>query len=370
MTARVLWLVKGLGRGGAERLLTLTASRLDRSRFDVEVAYVLPGHDAFVAELEHHGVGTHCLARAGRFSWLPQLRRRLRDGTFDIVHTHSPLPAVAARLLAPRGQALVHTEHNVWDAYHPLTRAANAATYGRNHTVVAVSEGVAGSIRAPGWALGRRPRIEWLHHGVDVASAPRGATARRVAREALGIGEGALVVGTVGNLTPKKDHAGLLAAFELVVSDVPEAMLLLIGSGPLEDALRSDARARGLDRHVQFLGSRDDVATLLPALDVFVLSSRHEGLPIALLEAMSAEVASVSTRVGGVAEVLTDGIDGCLVEPGCPEVLSAALAGLLTDPKQRGRLADAGRRRVERGFSIDRATRRLEELYAEVIDRR
>ena len=370
MGARVLWLTKGLGLGGAERLLTLTAAKLTRDRFDVEVAYLLPWKDAFVPELERYGVRTHCLGarRTVDPRWVLRLRRLLRDGGYALVHTHSPVPAAAARLLTRSPARLIHTEHNVWDRYRWPTFAVNALTYPRNDAVIAVSAGVGDSIRRPRWVPGSFPAVETLLHGVDPDDAPRGPEERAAARASLGLGGSTPVVGTVANFTAKKDHAGLLAAIDQVREEIPDVVLLLIGSGPLEADLRRQVTDRGLQDTVRFLGSRDDVATLLPGLDVFVLGSRYEGLPISLLEAMAAEVACVVTEVGGIPEAVTDGIEGRLVPPGDPQLLAAAIRDVLVDPVGRRSMAAAGLTRVQADFSIDRAVRRTEELYALTLD--
>jgi glycosyltransferase involved in cell wall biosynthesis len=370
VTAKVLWLTKGLGLGGAERLLTLTAARLDRSRFEVDLAYLLPWKDAFVPELETAGVRTVCLgaSRTADPRWPLRLRRLLITERYDIVHTHSPVPAVAARLTARRPTKLVHTEHNLWDRYRWPTFAANAVTYARNDTVIAVSDGVADSIVRPRWArLGAAPDVRTLLHGVAPDTIPRGAAVMAAARRALDLSSDTPVVGCVANLTPKKDHLGLLEALVDVRAADPRVVLLLIGAGPSETDLRRKVTELGLADAVRFLGSRSDVLDLLPAFDVFVLGSRYEGLPISLLEAMAAEVACVVTRVGGIPEVITDGLDGRLVEPGDPAALAAALTSVLADAGARARMAQAGRDRVSEAFSIDRAVTRTEELYEELM---
>jgi glycosyltransferase involved in cell wall biosynthesis len=175
------------------------------------------------------------------------------------------------------------------------------------------------------------------------------------------------VVGTVANFTPKKDHAGLLAAIDQLRGRFGDVVLLLVGSGPLETELRAQVAERGLEAHVRFVGPRGDVPALLPALDVFVLGSRFEGLPISLLEAMAAEVACVATNVGGIPEVVTDRIDGRLVPPGQPQILARIIAEVLMDQELRTRMAVAGRQRVADEFSIDRAVRRTEELYGQLV---
>jgi glycosyltransferase involved in cell wall biosynthesis len=288
---------------------------------------------------------------------------------YALVHTHSPVPGAAARLLARSPTRLVHTEHNVWDRYGRLTYTANAATYRRNAAVIAVSDGVAGSIRAPRWLLGRRslPPVETLHHGVDVAHIRHGERARRAARHSLGIDDTTTVIGTVANFTPKKDHAGLLRAAEQVRDQIPDTRWLLIGSGPLESELRLEVERRGLSSCVLFLGMRSDVLELLPAFDVFVLGSTFEGLPISLLEAMASGVACVATEVGGIPEVIADGVQGRLVRPADPRALADSVVGLLQDRPRREALARAGQQRVEAEFTIEHAVRRTEELYASLL---
>lgn len=361
-TSRVLMVSKGLGRGGTERLLAGTVRHLDRARFDIEVAYLLPWKDAFVAEIEEAGVPVHCLdaRRQTDLGWVRRLRRLVHDRGVDLVHTHMPLPAAAARLALPRprqgGPALVHTEHNLWDRYRLPTRLANQLTYRRNAGVVAVSDGVAGSIRAD-------VPVEVVVHGIDTGRLrPATIEAHRSARRALGLAPEAPVIGTVGNFTAKKDHASLLAATARLVDEHPGIRLVLVGSGPLEDELRARARALGIEGTVVFAGSRDDVFDLLPALDVFTLSSRFEGLPIALLEAMACGVPPVATRVGGIPEVVTDGRDGSLVEPGDPEALATVLGKLLADPVARQEMGAQAARRAA-AFDLSHAVRRIEAVY-------
>jgi len=358
---RVLWLAKGLGRGGAEQLLVNCARHVDRERYEVEVAYVLPWKDALVPALEAAGVRVHCLGGGPAALWPWRLRRLLAGRRYDLVHTHMPVPAVAARLLSygRRAPRLVHTEHNVWERYRPVTRWANALTYRRNAAVIAVSHAVAATI-------GRRRPGDWVtvvHHGPDLADAPAGPSARAAARAELGLPADALVVGTVGNLTAKKDQATLLAAFGLLRREDPSAVLVLIGGGPLEAELRALA-----GESVVFTGSRPDVPALLPGLDVFTLSSRQEGLPVALMEAMTSGLPSVVTRVGGMPEVLDDGVQGFLVPPGDPVALAAALGRLAADEGLRGRLGAAARDR-SKSFDVAGAQRSIEQVYARVLHR-
>jgi glycosyltransferase involved in cell wall biosynthesis len=364
-------LTKGLGRGGTERLLTGALRHIDRSRFRVEVAYLLPWKDAFVDQVRDAGVPVHCLdaPRATSLGWARRLRHLVRDRDIAIVHTHAPLPAVVARLaLGVNGPAIVHTEHNLWDRYRRPTRWANALTYRRNAAVMAVSEGVAESMHTSrtSHAEAALP-VEVVVHGIDLATLHHGAAARAHARTLLDLPADVQVVGTVGNFTAKKDHACLIDAFAAVVAEQRDARLVLVGLGPLEDSLRQQVDRLGLRDAVTFTGSRDDVFELLPGFDLFALSSRFEGLPIALLEAMGSGVAPVVTRVGGIPEVVTDGVDGLVVEPRDPGALATALAKLLADDEGRANLADAARRRAA-DFDLARAVTRIEDVYQRALN--
>jgi glycosyltransferase involved in cell wall biosynthesis len=169
---RCLWFTKGLGRGGVERLLLDMFPLVDRDRFEVEVAYVLPWKDAYHGALEDAGATVWCLgsSRPGDPRWVPALRHLIRRRSYDVVHTHAPVPAIAARLLSwgPSAPALVHTEHNMWDRYRHPTRLLNSATYHRNAAAVAVSDCVAGTIH-PLWT-GRAPEVRTVHHGTVLGS--------------------------------------------------------------------------------------------------------------------------------------------------------------------------------------------------------
>lgn len=362
--ARVLMLTKGLGRGGTERLIVGAARLADRSRVHLEVAYLLPWKDAFVPDLEALGTPVHCLdgPRAASLGWVRRLRALVREREIDLVHTHMPLPAAFARVALPgRRPAFVHTEHNMWGRYRPPTRWANAATYRRNARAIAVSDGVAASIRSS-------VPVDVVVHGTDARLVVRGAAARDAARAELGVPGDALVVGTVGNFTAKKDQATLLRAVAALPEGGREVVLVLVGLGPLEDELRALAVELGIAGRVLFPGSRDDVFALLPAFDAFVLSSRFEGLPIALLEAMATGVAPVATRVGGIPEVITDGVDGLLVGPGEPYALAGALDRLLGDDALRGRLGESAQNRAL-AFDLANAVRRTEAIYAAALGR-
>lgn len=361
---RVLWVTKGLGRGGAERLTVDCARSFDRSRWTIDVAYVLPHKNGLVDDLRTAGISVRCLGGGtSRVGWISALARLVGAADYDLVHTHSPVPAVVVRMMPVRWRPpVVHTEHNVWARYHPLTRTANALTFARNAGALAVSDGVAASVRN----LFGAPRPVTLHHGLDVSVARHGTEERRAARSRLGLPYEVPVVGTVANFTPKKDHATLLRAVARAIEAHPSLRLVLVGSGPLEGAMRDHVHRLDIDHAVTFAGSRNDVPEVLPAFDIFALSSRYEGLPIALLEAMASGVPPIATAVGGVPEVISDGLDGLLVPAGDQRALGDAMTDLLDEPGRRAAVADRARRRAA-DFDVTRAVRRMEQWYEEIL---
>jgi glycosyltransferase involved in cell wall biosynthesis len=363
---RVLFLIKGLGRGGAEQLLANSVRHLDRSRFEFEVAYLLPAKAALVPVFEEAGMPVHCLAGKTSWDWVRLLRKVVRSRRIDLVHVHSPFAAIGARLGLPRDVQLVYTEHNVWDRYHRATYWANVLTYPRNDHVFTVADSVLRSIRYPrGMRWRSMPPTEVLYQGLDLEDATGWDLASDVRTE-LGIAPGAPVVGTVANFKPHKGHHELLEAAAEVKHAIPDVRFVFVGVGPLEDQVRVDAERLGLGETVVFAGFREDVPRVMAAFDVFTLASRHEGLAIALLEALALGRPVVVTSVGGLPEVVSEGEEGFLVPPGDIHRLADRIVTLIADRSLRERFGNAGRRRAA-AFDIRRSVSRSAEIYEELL---
>lgn len=367
MATRILWVVKGLGPGGAERLLTAAARAHDPTQVAATCAYVLPGKDHLASDLERAGVPTVCLgASASDVRWVVALGRLVRSGRFDVVHVHSPLPGAIARVAAwsmgrRRRPAIVTTEHNAWSTFHPLTRWLNRVTMRLEDAVIAVSSETFESMSPR-----IRERAEVVHHGIDVADVAAAAVHRAARRAELGVGDGVVVIGTVANFREQKDHPTLLAAMALL-GDLP-VHLVVVGQGPLEAEIRRVSSDLGLDDRVTFTGYRSDATAVMSAFDLFVLSSSWEGLPVALMEALALGLPVVSTAVGGVAELLTDTRDALLVPSGSPVELAAALRRVVSDGVLRARL---GRASAARAADVDvtRSVAAIEAVYRQVASR-
>lgn len=363
---RILLLIKGLGRGGAERLLVSAAPYLDHRRYEYEVAYLLPKKDAFVEDLRRCGLAVQCLDGERGPGWIARLQRLVRDRRIDLIHSHSPFAAIGARLGTGPRMRHVYTEHNLWRRYHHATYWANALTFSRNDFVFTVSDHVRGSIRYPAALRFRAmPPVETLYYGLDPAAVADQGDSEDVRRE-LGIPRDVPVVGTIANFKSHKGFQYLLRAAVGVRSAIPDVRFVLVGTGPLEGRIRELARVLELDGTVIVAGYREDALRVAGIFDVFALSSIHEGLPIALIEAMSLGVPAVASDVGGTSEVMEDGRQGFIVPARDPIALAESIVTILRDPSLRERLGRAARRRAA-DFDIRKSVRRTEQIYEELL---
>lgn len=340
---RVLWVIKGLGPGGAERLLAAHAARHDASAFDITCAYVLPAKDHLADELEQHGVTTRCVSvRARDLGWPLRLARLVRSGDWDVVHVHSPLPGSVSRLAARTLQSssrptVIDTEHNVWTSHRPSTRWLNRVTSRWNDSTLAVSTEVLSSFTG---RLSTLSDVIAVRHGIDVDRVAALRTERATVRRELGLDDRAVVVGTVANYRAQKDYPNLLRAIAHVVDVDPSVRLVAVGQGPDAAAVRRCVDELGLTEAVTLTGFRADAARIMAACDVFVLASKWEGLPVAIMEAAALGLPIVATDVGGVSEELDDGSSALLVPPSDPIALGAALLRVAHDADLQVALSD------------------------------
>jgi glycosyltransferase involved in cell wall biosynthesis len=300
-----------------------------------------------------------------------RMTRLLRElGPFDVVHGHSSKGGALARLAARAlGTAAVYTPH-AFVTLDPLLPAWKRLLYGRlerylarsSAAVIAVSEEEAAHARQLGIAAAK---VHIVPNGIDCPALPP----RALARSRLGLGEAEFAVGFAGRLTSQKAPDLLLAAFAKIAERWPLAHLVMIGGGPLEQVLREQVAVQGLDRRVHLLGETEAVS-VMPALDLFCLSSRYEGMPYVLLEALAAGLPIVATRVGGVRSCVTHDVNGLLVEPGDSGELAQALSRLAGDAALRRRLARASGALAQR-FTAEQMVEQTLQVYAYVVrDRR
>lgn len=357
-----------LRMGGAERLVYETF------RLAYEVGhpeqYALIALSADGAEeapaLADFGVEVRTVGGRSRLDprVVPALRRTLRSLAPDVVHSHLPRVGVLVRLaLAGTGTPHLYTEHNLPEAYLPVTRLANRWSLWANDVTAAVSADVARSVGHRGArAAGRRLVV--VPNGIDGDAVAR-AAARGAVRASLALPAGAEVIGLLAHFRPQKAHDVLLRTVARL--NRPRLHLVLAGSDEgTEGAARALARQLGIAERTHFLGFRRDAAAVLAALDVLVMPSRQEGLPVALLEAMALGRPVVATRVGGIPQVVTDGADGLLVPAGDEDALVAAVRRVLDDPQLATQLGARARHTVAERFGLPAMVAAYQALYAEL----
>jgi glycosyltransferase involved in cell wall biosynthesis len=250
----------------------------------------------------------------------------------------------------------VYTEHNRWPSYRTETRLANQATFGLNDAVFAVSDDVKTSIPAR-----YRSSVEALVHGVDLQRVRAQREQREATRRELGVQPGEALAVTVANLRAGKDYPGLIDAARRVVDRGVDVRFVTAGQGQLRKEIEERRRRSGLDDRFVMLGYRDDTTRLIAAADLYVLASRHEGLPVTVMEALTLGVPVVATAVGGLPEVVTED-NGILVAPGDPAALAVAIERAL-EPAVHRQLLDGAERTGDR-FSNAHAVARIEATYA------
>jgi glycosyltransferase involved in cell wall biosynthesis len=345
---RVLEVLASLRRAGAERVAVSIASGIDATKFETAVVSL---YDAVVGDLEsvlaEQRVPVWRLGKRRGFDprmWL-RLGRTFRRVRPDIIHTHSyvlryVLPASAAISHA----RIVHTVHNVAEReVEPFGRLVHRIAFRSGTVPVAISSEIARSFRA---MYGIDPAAV-IPNGVDVRAGFR-ADARRVWRQAHGFADGDLLMVSLARLEPQKDPEALLDAFARGLADRRDACLIMAGEGSLLEACRRRAAGLGIARRVLFAGLCQDVPELLSACDLFASASKWEGSPVSILEAMAARLPVVATMVGGVPEVVENGVTGLLVKPEDTDGLARALRELSRDESRRREMGAAAAERVQR----------------------
>ncbi|GAA5110963.1 hypothetical protein GCM10023320_03300 [Pseudonocardia adelaidensis] len=357
---RILFIVPDLGTGGAERHVVTLAPALDPARFHVSVVCIGEEGGLFPT-LAGHGVPARALHSRRR--WLHALFGLIRimtDEHPDVVITRGYNADTLGRIAAAftRVARTVVWVHNAGDI--TPRGAVRRAVYKVLGPLTSAYYGVADEQRA--YLVEQlgfpESKIEVIENGVDTSlfqPARPGEPARTAS--ALGIPAQGPTIGMLAVLRPEKDHGTALRAMKLVLDEIPDARLVLIGDGPLRQPLEQLAGELGIAGNVVFAGSRSDVASLFAVVDVALLSSYTECFPLAVLEAMACGVPVVATDVGGLPDMVDDGVTGQLVPPRDPRAMATALIKIMRDPGRTAEMGRAARRRVLERFTLERSVR-------------
>jgi glycosyltransferase involved in cell wall biosynthesis len=331
--------------------------------------YFLENKNQVVPELETLDAEVHCFKANKPLHILSKVRavaQYARAVQANVIHAHLPLAGIVARLAGRlAGIPVVYTEHNLQERYHPLTRWANTLTLPWCDCVLGVSAEVTRSalrhVRKPIEAI-------TLLNGVNTGSFDPMLFNRTAVRLQLGLPAEAPIMGTVAVFRQQKRLDDWLLLAEAVWQLLPEAHFVILGDGPCQAALQEQVRRQDMKKQVHFPGRLPDVRPWLAAMDVYVMTSAFEGLPIALLEAMSMTLPVAATAAGGIPEVVRDGKEGFLVPVGQAQRLLEPIVQLLQNPHVRTAMGKAARQRVEEAFSVKRMVRELEHIYEQVCN--
>jgi glycosyltransferase involved in cell wall biosynthesis len=379
---RVLRIISRMNVGGPALHALLLNERLDPARYDSRLVAGRVG-EAEGDYLALHGavpdrfVSVPALGRdvEGWRDWSAfwSLVRLMRTFRPHVVHTHTSKAGAVGRLAATvcRVPVVVHTYHgHVFDAYFsPLTTrlvvAAERLLARGASALVAVTARVRRDVLARG--IGSDSKVVVVSLGLDLDPLVAAATRRGELRGELGLGPDTPLVGIVARLVPVKAHEVFLQAAKAIAPVRPDVVFLIVGDGERRAELEAVARAAGLGSRVRFLGWRADLDRLYADLDVVVLTSKNEGSPVALIEAMAAGRPVVSTRAGGVEDVVTDGETGVIVPIGDASAVARAVVDLIEDPARAARLAAAGRASVVARFGCGRLVGDIDALYHRLL---
>ncbi len=363
MRYKLAYVINNLNVGGAEKLLLSTVTKLDKEKYDVTVFSMLAG-DQLLQDFKDCGVKVVCLGMKHKrdLSGFWKLYRFFKSNEIQIVHTHLLEADIFGRFAALLAGVpiVISTQHSV-DAWkkHPQRMRTKMRLwldkFAARHSsgVIAVSDTVKEFLKK--YQNVPPEKIYVLRNGIEVSNHIKAFSSKS--------DDDIITLGSVGRLFEEKGFEYLLRAFQQVKILKPEIKLLIAGDGPLRAPLEQLAKELKISEDVTFLGNITDIPDFFRTIDIFVLSSIQEGIPLALLEAMAAAKPVIATTVGGIPEVIENGRDGVLVAAGKVEDLKNAILSLLEDKNRAKSIAKKARTKVLEEFNLDSAVKALDEIY-------
>ncbi|HCK12278.1 MAG TPA: hypothetical protein DHW45_20565 [Candidatus Latescibacteria bacterium] len=379
---RILNVITRIEQGGAPLALLETVKRMDRGLFDISLAI---GQ----AEDRDRDLDPVSIDVGLRIHQIPELRRSvhpvrdlvalikligiIRAGEYDLVHTHTSKAGLLGRIAASYCgvPAIVHSSHgSILDGYFSPSLTSIFAQFEKfaasisDKIICLTREEIGRNLEA---GIGSESQYTYIFNGIDISGFEHRRGNRDLLRREFQFGPDDHVCVTVGRLVPIKGQSDLLEAFAIAHRNNPRLKLLLVGDGELRTILESRIRDLNITEATHLAGWRNDVAELLDACDLFVLTSLNEGLGLVLIEAMAKKLAVVATKVGGVSEVVEDGKTGRLVSAQDTEAIGSAIAELTSNNETRLRMGESGYERAKAFFSIDQTVRNTENLYRDLL---
>jgi glycosyltransferase involved in cell wall biosynthesis len=383
---KVLRVIARLNIGGPALHVTyLTAGLADRGYDTTLVAGTIArGEESMAGVAEARGVRIESLEDLSReisplrdARAILRLARLIRRERPTILHTHTAKAGAVGRIAAllagdARPPIVVHTFHGhvLRGYFNPFTTLGFRTLERWLARVTTALVAVSPEVRDDLVKLGVAPASKFtvVRLGIELDERTGGdEEARRETRRLLGVSPDGFVVGWVGRMTAVKRTDDVIRALQKLVERGVDAQLLLVGDGPDREHLERYAHELGVVRRCLFLGYQDDVARYYNAIDALLLPSVNEGTPVSVIESLAAERPAVATRVGGVPDVIRNGVDGFLVDVGDADALAERLAELAADPDRRERMGAAGRERVLQRYAVERLVDDVDRLYRSLL---
>jgi glycosyltransferase involved in cell wall biosynthesis len=360
---------------GPEVMLHTLLSSM-KSEPAVDVSVVLLNEGRLAENLRESGVETLVIEerRHGFIAIRRRLLRHLSGRPVDILHSHRYKENILAALIKSSGSIrhLVQTVHGTHEAFTGLRKVKVSAYSMLNRyftardfdKILPVSNEIFNSLVG----VYGDERMLTIHNAIDPQLLRITRSPKEVRRE-LRVEENCPLIGSAGRMVPIKGYDVLLESAKLVLDEEPNARFILAGDGPQKGELERRAQAMGLGGKVLFIGFRHDITDIINSLDLFLMSSYHEGIPMVLLEAMALQKPIVSTAVGGIDEVIASEESGLLVDSGDVRALATACLTVLQNTDMKTRMGVAAKKRIEDEFSVDVQKRRLVAVYRELMSR-
>lgn len=369
---KIVFLIKGLGLGGAERVMLQTAQYLRRQGHGISVINIDPRFYEMMPLFEEAGIRITNIPMTGLLAPFGFIRLCIfiNKQNTDIVLAHLPVAGVAARLSGwLTNRPVLYVEHSIVSSYRFVTRLLNRMTYRLNSAVIAVSNAVERSINQT-CKRSDLPAIHVIPNGIDYDIVRHAITDAQMIRRKLGIADDSFVFGTVASLRPVKRVDLLIHAFERLSVRFPGIRLLIVGGGDQMEPLKDLVMSLGLNHMVIFTGWQEHALPYMAAMDTYVICSEWEGLPLALLEAMALKKPVIASAVGGITDVIYDGINGLLIPADDKRALLAAMEKLLVSPEYRNSLAARACIDAERHWNFEQSAQKIESILISLFQHR
>lgn len=380
---KVLHIITRLDPGGSSTNTIETVTRLNKEKYDAYLIYGLTDdpQQTIKYELKEKRIN---------FTYIKELQRQInpwrdliafvklfffiKKHHFDIIHTHSSKAGILGRWAAYLAgvKFIVHTPHgHVFYGYFNkiltfifilIERMTARIT---NKIITLTALGKEDHIRLK---IAEADKFVPIYSGIDIEYFNKIRVDVKKLKQSLSIPLDSILFGSVARLEPIKGNEYLIEAFSEVIKKYPDISLLLIGDGPQRESLMQKAKELNLSDRIIFAGFREDISELLHIMDIFVLASLNEGMGRVILEAMAASKPVISTRVGGIPELIEEGKEGILIPPKDSKLLAEAMVELLTDKNKIKIFGKNGRKKVTEKFSLDIMVLHIEILYNSLIN--